>query len=63
MSQKTMKAIVAHGPHDYRLEDKTIPVAGKEEVIVKVKECTGEMNLILNGFKHLLFQVMNFLEK
>jgi L-iditol 2-dehydrogenase len=39
MSQKTMKAIVAHGPHDYRLEDKTIPVAGKEEVIVKVKAC------------------------
>jgi L-iditol 2-dehydrogenase len=34
-----MKAIVAHAPYDYRLEERPIPKAGREEVIVKVKAC------------------------
>lgn len=39
MKTSTMTAIVAHGPKDYRLEEREIPKAGKEEVIVKVKAC------------------------
>lgn len=36
---KTMKALVAYGPRDYRLEDRPIPEAGPGEVIVKVSAC------------------------
>jgi len=35
----TMKAVVCHGPGDYRLEEKPRPVAGKHEVVVRVKAC------------------------
>ncbi|MBS4208117.1 alcohol dehydrogenase catalytic domain-containing protein [Bacillus sp. FJAT-50079] len=34
-----MTALVAHGPKDYRLEERKKPKAGKEEVIVKIKAC------------------------
>lgn len=39
MENQTMKAIVAHAPHDYRLEERPIPKAGKEEVVVRVLGC------------------------
>jgi len=34
---KTMRAVVCHGPEDYRLEEVATPTAGPEEVIIKVK--------------------------
>lgn len=37
--KKTMKAIVCHGPKDYRLEEVKTPVIDEEEVLVKIKAC------------------------
>ena len=34
---ETMKAVVAHGPEDYRVEEVPVPKAGPGEVIIKVK--------------------------
>lgn len=34
-----MKAVVAYGPHDYRVEERAVPKAGKDEIIVKVQAC------------------------
>ena len=34
-----MKAVVAYGPNDYRLEMVPTPRAGKEEVVIKVEAC------------------------
>ncbi|MFC4802075.1 alcohol dehydrogenase catalytic domain-containing protein [Neobacillus sp. GCM10023253] len=36
---ETMKAVVAHGPEDYRVEEVATPKAGKEEVVIKVEAC------------------------
>ena len=36
----SMTAVVAHGPHDYRLTELPVPQAGPGEVVIKVK-CTG----------------------
>ena len=36
---KTMKAVVCHGPHDYRLDEIPVPEIGPEEILVKVKAC------------------------
>lgn len=36
---KTMKALVAYGPGDFRLEDAETPRAGEGELIVKVEAC------------------------
>ncbi|WP_019121203.1 erythritol/L-threitol dehydrogenase [Brevibacillus massiliensis] len=36
---KTMKRLVAHAPHDYRLEEAPVPQPGYGEVIVKVLAC------------------------
>lgn len=36
---KTMKALVAHAPGDYRLESVPVPRAGEGEVIIKVEAC------------------------
>jgi erythritol/L-threitol dehydrogenase len=36
---ETMKAIVAYGPEDYRIEEVSRPKAGKEEVVIKVEAC------------------------
>lgn len=36
---KTMKAIVAYAPHDYRLEKVPVPEAGSGELILKVEAC------------------------
>ena len=36
---KTMKAIVAYAPHDYRLEEVPVPQIGSEEILVKVEAC------------------------
>lgn len=32
-----MKAVVAHGPHDYRLEERPVPSPGPGEVLIRVK--------------------------
>jgi L-iditol 2-dehydrogenase len=34
-----MLAVVAYGPHDYRLEEVPTPQPGKEEILVKVEAC------------------------
>ena len=34
-----MKALVNHGPHDYRLEMIDTPKPGKNEVVIKVGAC------------------------
>jgi erythritol/L-threitol dehydrogenase len=34
---KTMKAVVAHAPGDYRFEEKPVPEPGRGEVVIKVK--------------------------
>jgi len=36
---ETMKAVVCHGPEDYRLEEIPRPKAGKNEVVIKVEAC------------------------
>ncbi len=36
---ETMKAVVAHSPHDYRLEEVPVPEVGLDEVLVKVEAC------------------------
>lgn len=36
---KTMKALVAYAPKDYRLETVDVPQAGKEEMLIKVEAC------------------------
>ncbi len=38
MSEK-MKAVVAYGPEDYKVESVDIPKAGFEEVIIKIGAC------------------------
>ena len=37
---KTMPAVMAHGPHDYRFEERPVPKPGPGEVLLKV-ESTG----------------------
>jgi len=47
-----MKAAVFYGPNDLRLEDKEIPKAGKDEVVVKVEAsglCPSEVRIYRNG--------------
>ncbi|ENH96877.1 threonine dehydrogenase-like protein [Gracilibacillus halophilus YIM-C55.5] len=41
MSQlpETMKAVVCHGPEDYRVEEVNTPTAGPGEIVIKVKAC------------------------
>lgn len=34
-----MKAVVARGPHDYRLEEVETPIAGANEIVIKVSAC------------------------
>ena len=34
---KTMPAVVCHGPQDYRLEERPVPVPGPDEVVIRVK--------------------------
>jgi hypothetical protein len=34
---KTMQAVVCHGPEDYRLEERPVPVPGPGEVVIKVR--------------------------
>lgn len=36
-SQETMKAVVSHGPKDYRLEELSVPVPGPGEALVRVE--------------------------
>ena len=36
---KKMKALVTHGPHDYRLEEVDVPRAGEGEILLKVAAC------------------------
>ena len=33
---KTMRAVVCHAPEDYRLEEKAVPEAGPDEVVIRV---------------------------
>ena len=37
--KKTMKALVAHNPHDFRLEQVDIPKIGPGELLLKVEGC------------------------
>lgn len=39
MSNKTMKALVAYNPYDYRYEDFPMPEIGPGEILLKVKAC------------------------
>ncbi|UOF91091.1 zinc-dependent alcohol dehydrogenase family protein [Fodinisporobacter ferrooxydans] len=39
MSQKTMKAVVIHGPHQASVETVPYPAPGKDEVTIQVKNC------------------------
>ena len=34
---KSMPAVMAHGPHDYRMEERPVPKPGPGEVLLKVK--------------------------
>ena len=34
---KSMPAVMAHGPHDYRFEERPVPKPGPGEVLLKVK--------------------------
>jgi threonine dehydrogenase-like Zn-dependent dehydrogenase len=34
-----MKAVVAYAPHDYRLEERGVPAAGPDDVLVQVEAC------------------------
>lgn len=36
---RKMKAVVTHGPHDYRLEEAPVPAPGPGEVLAKVEAC------------------------
>jgi threonine dehydrogenase-like Zn-dependent dehydrogenase len=48
VTQKTMKAIVIHGPEDYRLEEKPVPVPKKGELLMKVEAvgiCASDLKL------------------
>ena len=36
---RTMRAVVAYAPGDYRLEDVRVPLPGPQEVLVKVEAC------------------------
>ena len=36
---KTMKAVVCHGPLDYRLEERPLPTIDEDEVLVKIEAC------------------------
>ena len=43
---KTMKAVVIHGPEDYRLEELPVPQAGPGEVVIKIDHagvCASDM--------------------
>src|SRR5512141_3460749 len=49
---ETMQAIVCHGPHDYRLEEQPVPVAGPGEVVVRVKSvgiCASDLKCYLGA--------------
>ncbi len=37
--EKTMKALMAYGPYDYRYEDVPMPVLEEGEILIKVKGC------------------------
>ena len=39
IGQQKMKALVAHAPHDYRLEKVPVPEAGRGEIVIKVEAC------------------------
>ena len=36
---KTMRAVVCHGPEDYRLEERLAPRPGPGEVVIRVDAC------------------------
>ena len=36
---RTMRAIVAYGPDDYRLEEVEVPRAGPDDIIIEVEAC------------------------
>lgn len=52
MHQGKMKALVTHGPHDYRLEEVDIPRAEEGEMIIKVEGCgicAGDLKAFKGG--------------
>lgn len=49
---KTMQAVVCHGPEDYRLEERPVPVPGPGEVVVRVKSaaiCASDLKCYLGA--------------
>jgi len=36
---QTMKAVICHGPLDYRLEERPLPVIDEDEILVKIEAC------------------------
>ena len=52
MDETTMKAVVTHGPKDYRVEEVPVPVPGREEILIEVDAvgiCASDMKCWLGG--------------
>jgi L-iditol 2-dehydrogenase len=52
MATEMMRAVVCHGPYDYRVEERTIPRPGPGEVLVKVGAagiCASDMKCYTGG--------------
>lgn len=50
--QRTMKALVTYGAHDYRLEEAAVPEAGPGEMVIKVEGCgicAGDLKAFQGG--------------
>lgn len=49
---KTMPAVICHGPRDYRLEERNVPMPGPGEVVIKVQQtgiCASDLKCYLGG--------------
>ena len=47
-----MPAVVCHGPEDYRLEERPVPLPGPEEVVVRVRSagiCASDLKCYLGA--------------
>jgi len=52
MNETTMKAVVTHGPRDYRVEDVPVPEPGSGEILIEVGAvgiCASDMKCFLGG--------------
>lgn len=51
---ENMKALVAYGPEDYRLEDRPVPIPGPGEILIKVSIsgiCAGDVKSFHGGIR------------